>query len=655
MAIGWPTAYASAQVSTLITSGATLPATCVTGNLWAKTGGGDGLYVCISSVWVGPLTAAGGGDVTGPGSATDHALVRFDGATGTVIQNGVILQDDTGVLTFPDNIRQLFNPGATVAGLNVGSLAGDPSTPINGDCWYDSAANELTCRINSANVAVGAGSGITELTGDVTAGPGSGSQAATIPNATVTYAKMQDVSAADRLLGRGNGGGAGDVQEITLGTNLSLSGTTLNAAGGGGGAPDDAEYWVGAPNGTLSAEIDLSALTTGFVINTAGTPSAYTGTSCTNQFPRSLSASGAATCASVALASDTTGQLPLANGGTAANLADPGADRILFWDDSAGAVTWLTLGTNLTITGTTIDAAGGGGGALSAITAATATNTIASGNNHSQIWNWALTSDSVTAFAFGETTAASAGTANNQVILGVNTLATSTATASYIKNYGTAASLRIDDVSGDTTPIIFDHLGQLGIGATAPANTSLYLADNGTFYNFRLDYSTTQIGSYFGGWGNLNDTELRLLQNGQYRFQGGVNGVNRIQRDAGTAPTTITGTSQFLQIGDDERVDNGYYLIGFGFSFGGNYANPPAYIGFQDTEGSSFTFGDLVFGTRSTNANTAATERLRILSDGTINIEDLKTTGAATGKNVVCVDTATGKLYASSTGTDCSN
>lgn len=38
-----------------------------------------------------------------------------------------------------------------------------------------------------------------------------------------------------------------------------------------------------------------------------------------------------------------------------AALADPNADRILFWDDSAGAYTFLTPGTNLTITGTTID------------------------------------------------------------------------------------------------------------------------------------------------------------------------------------------------------------------------------------------------------------------------------------------------------------
>jgi hypothetical protein len=52
----------------------------------------------------------------------------------------------------------------------------------------------------------------------------------------------------------------------------------------------------------------------------------------------------------------------LAYGGTGASLSDPNADKILFWDDSAGAVTWLTIGSNLSITGTTLDATGGGGG-----------------------------------------------------------------------------------------------------------------------------------------------------------------------------------------------------------------------------------------------------------------------------------------------------
>lgn len=68
----------------------------------------------------------------------------------------------------------------------------------------------------------------------------------------------------------------------------------------------------------------------------------------------------AAYLTSVDLATQATGILPLANGGTGAALTDPNADRILFWDDSAGAMTWLTVGTGLAITGTSLDATGSG-------------------------------------------------------------------------------------------------------------------------------------------------------------------------------------------------------------------------------------------------------------------------------------------------------
>lgn len=46
--------------------------------------------------------------------------------------------------------------------------------------------------------------------------------------------------------------------------------------------------------------------------------------------------------------------LSMANGGTGAALTDPNADRIAFWDDSAGGITWLTAGTGLVISGTTM-------------------------------------------------------------------------------------------------------------------------------------------------------------------------------------------------------------------------------------------------------------------------------------------------------------
>lgn len=77
-------------------------------------------------------------------------------------------------------------------------------------------------------------------------------------------------------------------------------------------------------------------------------------------------ASGVLTnCTGLPASTGITGTVPMANGGTGASLADPNADRILFWDDSAGAMTFLTAGTGLSITGTTLTATGGGSGTVS--------------------------------------------------------------------------------------------------------------------------------------------------------------------------------------------------------------------------------------------------------------------------------------------------
>jgi hypothetical protein len=50
--------------------------------------------------------------------------------------------------------------------------------------------------------------------------------------------------------------------------------------------------------------------------------------------------SGAAWASSASYTAGGT-DVALADGGTGASLADPNNDRIMFWDDSAGAVTWL--------------------------------------------------------------------------------------------------------------------------------------------------------------------------------------------------------------------------------------------------------------------------------------------------------------------------
>jgi len=85
--------------------------------------------------------------------------------------------------------------------------------------------------------------------GDITVG--SSGSSFTIDNASVTYAKMQNVSAASKLLGRGDSG-SGSPQEITLGAGLTMTGTTLSSSGGGTGADPTASVGLTAVNGVAT-------------------------------------------------------------------------------------------------------------------------------------------------------------------------------------------------------------------------------------------------------------------------------------------------------------------------------------------------------------------------------------------------------------------
>jgi len=61
-----------------------LDATVAAHGLLPKLGGGVVNYLRADGAWAAP---AGGGDVTGPASSVDHAIVRFDGITGKLIQD----------------------------------------------------------------------------------------------------------------------------------------------------------------------------------------------------------------------------------------------------------------------------------------------------------------------------------------------------------------------------------------------------------------------------------------------------------------------------------------------------------------------------------------------------------------------------------------
>lgn len=108
-----------------------------------------------------------------------------------------------------------------------------PTSPVNGDLWTTTTA--FYSRINGATISfsgVNTGDQTITLQGDVT-GSGTGTFTATIANDAVTFAKFQNIS-TNKLLGRSTAS-TGDVEEISIGSGLSLTGGSLSATGGGTG------------------------------------------------------------------------------------------------------------------------------------------------------------------------------------------------------------------------------------------------------------------------------------------------------------------------------------------------------------------------------------------------------------------------------------
>lgn len=161
----------------------------------------------------------------------------------------------------------------------------DGATANSSDATLLARANhtgtQLAATISDFSTAVAATAAVTANTAKVTnathTGEVTGATALTITADAVTYAKMQNVSAISKLIGRGSAAGVGDPEEITLGTNLSMSGTTLNAAAGGAASATTVEVALGAVNFAGSFTITDAAITSGSKILCWQAPGPYTG------------------------------------------------------------------------------------------------------------------------------------------------------------------------------------------------------------------------------------------------------------------------------------------------------------------------------------------------------------------------------------------
>jgi hypothetical protein len=105
----------------------------------------------------GAVAAAGYGDVFGPASATDNALVRFDSTTGKLVQNSTATLSDTGVLateTASINERLIMtkNPYDSGGTVPTGGVATIPVTKLQG---------KIKLNFGTANLAAGASALIT--------------------------------------------------------------------------------------------------------------------------------------------------------------------------------------------------------------------------------------------------------------------------------------------------------------------------------------------------------------------------------------------------------------------------------------------------------------------------------------------------------------
>lgn len=194
-----------------------------------------------------------------------------------------------------------------------------------------------------------------------------------ITNANVTLAKIQNATANSKLLGSGATGSGASYSELTLGTNLSITGTVLNASGGG---TTNLGYTASPTNGTVTSSTGTSAtLPLGDTTNagllapadktklnaTSGTNSGDQTITLTSDVTGTGTGSFATTIASNAVTTAKINNSAV----TLAKIANAAANSRLLGSGAAGsgaAYSELTLGTNLSMSGTVLNASGGGGG-----------------------------------------------------------------------------------------------------------------------------------------------------------------------------------------------------------------------------------------------------------------------------------------------------
>jgi hypothetical protein len=284
--------------------------------------------------------------VTGPASSTDNAITRFDGTTGKLVQNSGITVDDSNNLFFPTGTKIDWASGDVTITHSANALAlAGASSGYSFDAAVRPSANDAAALGTAATAWADlflASSGVLNWSNGAATILGSGASGGI------------EISADP-----GNAFASSDIKFLVDGTTRVVVGTAALRP----------ETNDGTGLGTATVSWADLFLASGAVVNYANgnytiTHSsgdlAFSGTVTLTNTGLHLLDTNATHDLIIAPGSNLTADrtLTVTTGDTniILDLTDAAADKLMFWDDSAGAWTALTLTAGLTISGTEIRA-----------------------------------------------------------------------------------------------------------------------------------------------------------------------------------------------------------------------------------------------------------------------------------------------------------